>query len=129
MIHVEVLELRRMSESMGNKIHSLKASKSESEIIEIIKYYVSKHFGTTWEGINIDSRKQDLVRSRHTIIYFIRAKTSLPLKAIAALFKGGKDHTTVMHACKAIRNLMDSNSNFRLQIEALNRVIDFNIEN
>ena len=51
------------------------------------------------------SRSRQLVTARQIAMYLCRELTELSLPKIGQLF-GGRDHTTVMHADRKIRELM-----------------------
>ncbi|MEJ8670214.1 chromosomal replication initiator protein DnaA [Streptomyces sp. MS1.AVA.1] len=63
------------------------------------------YFGLTVEDLCGSSRGRQLVTARQIAMYLCRELTDLSLPKIGALF-GGRDHTTVMHADRKIRNLM-----------------------
>jgi chromosomal replication initiator protein len=55
---------------------------------------------------------------RQIAMYLIRKYTGLGFKEIGHYF-GGKDHSTVMHACKKIETDMDSDSSLRDSVESI----------
>jgi chromosomal replication initiator protein len=64
----------------------------------------------TYYGLSIDdlcgsSRSRTLVTARQIAMYLCRELTNLSLPKIGQQF-GGRDHTTVIHACKKIGSLM-----------------------
>jgi chromosomal replication initiator protein len=63
------------------------------------------YFGLTIEDLCGSSRSRVLVTARQIAMYLCRELTDLSLPKIGQLF-GGRDHTTVMHADKKIRQLM-----------------------
>ncbi|MGB6059511.1 MAG: helix-turn-helix domain-containing protein [Microthrixaceae bacterium] len=62
-------------------------------------------FGVEVEQITGKSRTRDLVHARQVGMYVCRQETDLSYPQIGKVF-GGRDHTTVMHACDKISNLM-----------------------
>lgn len=63
-----------------------------------------------------------LVTARQIAMYLCRELTDLSLPKIGALF-GGRDHTTVMHADRKIRNLMAERRSIYNQVtELTNRI-------
>lgn len=56
---------------------------------------------------------------RQVAMYLARELTDCSLQTIAAEFR--RDHGTVMHACRAVRNRMDSNPVARAAIEAITK--------
>ncbi|MDQ1698751.1 MAG: chromosomal replication initiator protein, partial [Frankiaceae bacterium] len=63
------------------------------------------YFGTTVEDLCGSSRSRVLVAARQIAMYLCWELTDLSLPKIGILC-GGRDHTTVMHACRKIRSLM-----------------------
>jgi chromosomal replication initiator protein len=63
------------------------------------------YFGLTIEDLCGGSRSRVLVTARQIAMYLCRELTDLSLPKIGQQF-GGRDHTTVMHADKKIRQLM-----------------------
>ncbi|MEI2774952.1 MAG: chromosomal replication initiator protein DnaA [Tetrasphaera sp.] len=63
------------------------------------------YFGLTIEDLQGASRSRVLVTARQIAMYLCRELTDLSLPKIGQQF-GGRDHTTVMHADKKIRQLM-----------------------
>ena len=57
-------------------------------------------------------RTADLVKPRQIAMYFAKELTSLSLPEIGESF-GGRDHTTVLHACRQIRTLMETDGKLR----------------
>jgi chromosomal replication initiator protein len=63
------------------------------------------YFGLTLDDLQGQSRSRVLVTARQIAMYLCRELTDLSLPKIGQQF-GGRDHTTVMHADKKIRQLM-----------------------
>jgi len=84
---------------------------------EIIKQACCQYYGVNWLEFNNTSRKREKVFMRQIIMSLAIDSTSLTLKKIAAKFAGGKegskDHTTVLHAKKAIADLIDTNKKIK----------------
>ncbi|MFJ7340714.1 chromosomal replication initiator protein DnaA [Streptomyces sp. NPDC101110] len=80
------------------------------------------YFGLTVEDLCGTSRGRALVTARQIAMYLCRELTDLSLPKIGALF-GGRDHTTVMHADRKIRNLMAERRSIYNQVtELTNRI-------
>ena len=65
----------------------------------------ASYFGVTVEELCGSSRSRVLVTARQIAMYLCRELTDLSLPKIGQAF-GGRDHTTVMHADRKIRQLM-----------------------
>ena len=97
--------------------------KEDREIsVENIKRLVCESLGLDPESIQGKSRKRDLVSARQIGMYLSKAFTSASYKEIGKSF-GGRDHSTVIHACKSIQDQMDTNSMFSDKVKRLEKDI------
>ena len=64
---------------------------------------VAEFFGVTMDELCGPGKTKALAQSRQIAMYLCRELTDLSLPRIGQTF-GGRDHTTVMHADKKIRN-------------------------
>ena len=71
----------------------------------IIMMQTATYFGVTVDDLCGASRSRVLVTARQIAMYLCRELTDLSLPKIGQAF-GGRDHTTVMHADRKIRQLM-----------------------
>ncbi len=71
----------------------------------IIMMQAASYFGVTVDDLCGSSRSRVLVTARQIAMYLCRELTDLSLPKIGQAF-GGRDHTTVMHADRKIRQLM-----------------------
>jgi chromosomal replication initiator protein len=53
-------------------------------------------------------------------MYFAKNMTKASLASIGAAI-GGKDHATVLHACKTVNNLIDYDKKFRMDLEEIEK--------
>jgi chromosomal replication initiator protein len=67
-------------------------------------------------------RTRSLVRPRQMAMALAKELTSHSLPEIGHAF-GGRDHTTVLHACKVIRELVDTDSRTRDDWDKLVRLL------
>lgn len=80
------------------------------------------YFGLSIDDLCGASRSRSLVNARQIAMYLCRELTDLSLPKIGQQF-GGRDHTTVMHANKKIRELMaERRSTFNQVTELTNRI-------
>lgn len=66
---------------------------------------VAKYFHLTFDDLVGRSRTKNVALARQVSMYLAREMTSMSLVDIGEVF-GGRDHTTVMHACTRISNDM-----------------------
>ncbi|MBA3488865.1 MAG: chromosomal replication initiator protein DnaA, partial [Longispora sp.] len=87
-----------------------------------IMHETAEYFGVTVEDLRGHSRSRLLVGARQVAMYLCRELTDLSLPRIGAAF-GGRDHTTVMHADRKIRQQMAERRSLYNQIaELTNRI-------
>jgi chromosomal replication initiator protein len=88
----------------------------------LIMAQTAAYFGLTIEDLQGSSRSRVLVTARQIAMYLCRELTDLSLPKIGQQF-GGRDHTTVMHAERKIRQLMaERRSVFNQVTELTNRI-------
>jgi chromosomal replication initiator protein len=80
---------------------------------------ISEFFGFSVESLKGKSRQRPLVTARQIGMYVMRMNTDLSYPAIAREF-GGRDHTTVIHACDKIGHLIKERHQVYDQVTELN---------
>lgn len=78
----------------------------------------SEHFEISEEAILSKRRTADIAMARQVAMYFVREMGALSLSQIGARF-GGRDHTTVMHACQKIERLSSADEQFHNRLDRL----------
>ena len=86
---------------------------------QLILDVTAELFGWTIEELIGPSRRRPLVNARQIGMYVFRELTDYSYPRIAEAF-GGRDHSTVMHACDKIRTQM---SERRAVLEQVNDLI------
>ncbi len=81
-----------------------------------------QQFGFTTEELTGKSRRRPLVITRQMAMYVTRQLTDLSFPVIAREF-GGRDHTTVMHACDKISALMHERGKIYSDVNALEKKV------
>jgi chromosomal replication initiator protein len=80
------------------------------------------YFGLTIDALRSADRSRALVNARQIAMYLCRELTDLSLPKIGQQF-GGRDHTTVMHADRKIREQMAERRSTYMQVtELTNRI-------
>lgn len=74
---------------------------------ERIMEVVASRFGLSTEDLVERSRRQDRVRARQMAMHLCRELTDLSYQAIGLRF-AGRDHSTVIHACKQVASQAES---------------------
>ena len=109
------------SEGAARKVLAdlLPATKPRQITAVLVLEETAKMFGWTIEDLCGKSRRRPLVTARQIGMYVFRELTDYSYPKIAEEF-GGRDHTTVMHACEKIRGQMAER---RVVFEQVNELI------
>ncbi len=90
--------------------------------IDYIQKVVCDYFNLPIELLKSKTRKREVVQARQIAMYFAKQMTKASLASIGA-HCGGKDHATVLHACKTVNNLMETDKRFKGYIDDLDKKI------
>ena len=86
--------------------------------IEAIQRKSAEMFGLDPQLMKAKKKTSDVVIARHVAMYLSRSLTSNSLKLIGAAF-GGRDHSTVIHACDIISKKMSADPSLREKIDKI----------
>ena len=86
--------------------------------IDVIQDVVSSYFGFEVEDLKSPKRTADLAFARQVAMYLSRELTDLSLQQIGVAFNK-KDHTTVLHACRKIEEIMKDDLKMRKIVDNL----------
>ncbi len=86
--------------------------------VDRIQTEVASEYGVTVEGLKSRKRTKNLTVPRQVAMLLCRQLTDLPLVEIGQAF-GGRDHTTVIHACDKVENEIKDSRVIRMRIEQL----------
>ena len=104
----------------SNMIEKL-VSKVDHEIsINDIQKTVCNFFNLSPEALMSKTRKREIVQARQIAMYLSKSMTKASLASIGAQI-GGKDHATVLHACKTVKDLIETDKHFRQYIIDIER--------
>mgnify|MGYP000151101008 CR=1 FL=1 len=97
-----------------------KVSHTENKPVTVdnIIQAVCSHFGLDINAIHSKSRKRDVVQARQIAMYLAKNYTDFSTAKIGSLI-GGKDHATVLHACKTITELKEVNKPFAAELDEI----------
>ena len=89
--------------------------------IENIQQTVAGYYKIKMADILSKKRSRDIVRPRQMAMYFTKEYTNMSLPQIGDRF-GGRDHTTVLHACRKIENLIQTDPRIKEDHRNLQRL-------
>lgn len=85
-----------------------------------IKKKVAQTFKVEVEDLESECRARKFARPRQIAMYLSKLLTPRSYPEIGARF-GGRDHSTVIHGCRLVEVLMEKDSNFKRQVDALHQ--------
>ncbi len=92
--------------------------------IDYIQKVVCGYFEIPVDSIQTKTRKREIVQARQVAMYFSKNLTKASLATIGSQI-GGKDHATVLHACKTVNNLLETDKLFKGQIDEIEKKLKF----
>ena len=97
----------------------IKSTKREISI-DYIQKVVCNYYNIGLELLQSKTRKREIVQARQVAMFFSKSMTKSSLATIGSQI-GGKDHATVLHACKTVNNLIETDKRFRLQVDEIEK--------
>lgn len=89
---------------------------------DLITQAVSDYYGVSPADVKSSKRNREIALPRQIAMYLTRDMTDLSLPRIGDAF-GGRDHTTVMHACDKINQLSHDDQAMRGALVELRKII------
>ena len=99
--------------------------KYESEKVissDFIKETVTKYFSISKDDLAGSKRSNDIAFPRQIAMYLCREVASMSYPQIGTDF-GGRDHSTVMHACRKIEKEVKEKNNTKLIVDSVKNII------
>jgi chromosomal replication initiator protein len=88
--------------------------------IDVIQKRVAEHFDLRIADMTSRRRPENIAFPRQIAMYLAREMTELSLSAIGEAF-GGRDHGTVLHACRLVKDRMSVDQNVRQVVHYLEK--------
>ena len=66
----------------------------------------------------------EVANARQVAMYLSREVVGASLENIGLHF-GGRDHTTVIHACRSVKGKMNNKSDFQRQVDGIRSQLEF----
>ncbi len=101
-----------------SKLTDIFDSRDSTITCETIKTAVCKKYGIKLADMDSKKRNREYARPRQIAMYLCREMTDLSLPQIGQSF-GGKDHTTVLHACNKVAEEMKTSSFFAEEVHSI----------
>ncbi|MDP3025396.1 MAG: chromosomal replication initiator protein DnaA [candidate division Zixibacteria bacterium] len=93
-------------------------NRSKEITIKDIRKKVAESFNLSEESLCSKRKTQEIALARQVAMYLTRSLTKASLKTIGLEF-GGRDHSTVIHACNLIADNLKKDMEFKLKIDQI----------
>ena len=114
---------RKITISLAKDILKVYVKLTQREItIESIVKIVCDYYNIELDTFNSAKRTRDVAQARQVAMYLAKQHTKAPLTVIGSSI-GGRNHATVLHSCKAVADMMDTDKQFKMQIEEIERIV------
>ncbi len=89
---------------------------------DLIMNIVADHFSVSVSDIKSSKRNSELVLPRQIFMYLCREMIDIPFTSIASIL-GKKDHSTIMHGVKKIKNEITTSDDIKNKVEIIKKKI------
>lgn len=108
-------------ETVEQILQDILQEEAQSQVtVERIQKKVVEHYGLRLADMTSKRRPNNIAFPRQVAMYLSRILTRHSLQEIGDAF-GGRDHGTVIHACKTVENMMEQNSSVKGAVEYLTK--------
>ncbi len=90
--------------------------------IEVIQKRVAEHYDIRLADMTSKRRPENIAFPRQIAMFLARSMTESSLNTIGEAF-GGRDHGTVLHACRLVKDRMEVDSNVRQAVQYLENLL------
>ncbi len=120
--HAELVGRPVTMETTQDVLRDLLRANDRRVTIDEIQKKVAEHFNMRVADMYSERRARAVARPRQVAMFLAKQLTQRSLPEIGRKF-GGRDHTTVMHACKKVEELMATDQSFAEDVELLRRTL------
>lgn len=114
---------RKVTISLAREILKSYVKFNHKEInVEQIIGVVCRNFNITADAMNSSKRTRELAQARQIVMFLAKQHTKSSLSAIGAAV-GGRNHSTVLHSCKTVTNLMETDKQFKGLVESITQEV------
>lgn len=119
----KLLLLQKLRQEVGElEITAATASRDAIATLKIVCDEVCRHFNVTMEILGRKSREQSIAMPRQIVFYLSREFSDITLQSIGNAFR--KNHGTVMHGCRKVRNRIQTDTRFAAALENLRSTVE-----
>ncbi len=93
--------------------------------IDQIQKFVCNYFDIPLDLLRAKTRRHEVVIARQTAMFLSKEFTNSSLKTIGLHF-GGRDHSTVIHACQAVEEFLKTDIIYKQHVDKIRKKIELN---
>ena len=113
MLAEAALNQREIDLALAKDVVEKFLNEPEEELsLTYIQQAVAEHYVVPLQDLIGKGRTKNIALARQVAMYLCKTLSKKSLKQIGQAF-GGRDHSTVLHACRAIEQLMDNDQGFK----------------
>ena len=90
--------------------------------VQSIQEVVCRYFNLEQAAIQTSSRKREIVQARQITMFLAKKYTDCSFSHIGKIV-GKKDHATVLHACKTVKDQIETNKTFRATVVEIENLL------
>jgi chromosomal replication initiator protein len=110
-------------ETTQELLHDILKAHDRRVTIDEIQRRVAEHYNLRVTDMSSARRARAVARPRQVAMYLAKQLTARSLPEIGKKF-GNRDHTTVMHACSRITELMEKDGGFAEDVDLLKKMLE-----
>lgn len=117
--HVSLEGAMSTESALATLLHDvIDEDESKTITVDRVQRVVATHYDLRVSDLTGPRRPKNIAEARQVAMYLVRTLTKLPLIQIGEEF-GGRDHGTVIHACKVVNNNINGSSDFKRRVDNL----------
>jgi len=97
--------------------------KEDNKLVWNIKIAVCDEMNVNVDLIETKTRKKEIVQARQIIQFIVKYQTKWSLEKVG-LFVGSKNHATIMHSLRTVRNLYETDKFYRKNVDKILKILD-----
>ena len=114
---------REISVELAERITGKIVGEQKNDLtIGKVQEAVCQYFNITMDSLLSKSRKRQIVQARQIAMYMSRNLLKCSLSTIGSEI-GGKDHSTVLHACATVQDLMSIDKTFKQYVTDIEKML------
>ena len=101
---------------------TIKKIEKKKITVDLIQEIVCKFYNIEASALQSACRKREIVQARQVSMYLSKTHTEMSLAQIGTLL-GKKNHATVLHACKTVKEQMEVDKSFRDEVSEIEKTL------